>query len=489
MIFSQRNLLKLIHLGYISSLYPKYKRFINSAINLEETQHFKLFDLLKSNSSTKFAEKYNFKKVNSVSDYQSKVPISDYDSISPWIDKIKMGEKGILTSETVLMMEKTSGSTSANKLIPYTKSLLEEFSSATGPWLYDIFSTMRSLIGTTSYWSISSSSSLKEVTEGGVPVGFEDDTAYFGPMARWALNKMMAVPGTVSSINDKNTWENDTIRYLLSAGDLGIISVWSPTFLILFMRRIQKDLERFLPELPKSRSDYLYNTIKNAKNRLNGEAIWPNLQLISCWSEGHSINYIKELRTWFPNIYIQGKGLLATEGVITFPLIKEQASVLATNSHFYEFIDLQHPDKRPILAHELKEGYEYSPLISTSGGLYRYHLKDIVKCTGFFTKAPLLKFINKLDNVSDICGEKISEKEVELAIKAASEKMTLVYKFILLAPVIDDPAYYCLFVETESSEKEVQFFACFIDNYLKQNYHYKYCRKIGQLDNIKGKKN
>jgi len=42
-----------------------------------------------------------------------------------------------LTEEPVLLLEPTSGSTSAKKLIPYTRGLQREFSSAIGKWLWD----------------------------------------------------------------------------------------------------------------------------------------------------------------------------------------------------------------------------------------------------------------------------------------------------------------------------------------------------------------
>ena len=47
--------------------------------------------------------------------------------IEPWIERIGRGEPNVLTTEPVLMMEKTSGSSGAAKYIPYTRSLRREF--------------------------------------------------------------------------------------------------------------------------------------------------------------------------------------------------------------------------------------------------------------------------------------------------------------------------------------------------------------------------
>ena len=55
------------------------------------------------------------------------LPIVTYDDIEPFIERVCAGESNVLTSEPVLMVEKTSGSTAAAKYIPYTRSLRRQF--------------------------------------------------------------------------------------------------------------------------------------------------------------------------------------------------------------------------------------------------------------------------------------------------------------------------------------------------------------------------
>ena len=52
-------------------------------------------------------------------------------------------------------------------------------------------------------------------------------------------------------------------------------------------------------------------------------------------------------------------------------------------------------------------------ILTTSGGLYRYRLKDIVRVTGFAGSVPLIKFMGKQDKVSDLFGEKLNERFVQ----------------------------------------------------------------------------
>ena len=64
------------------------------------------------------------------------------------------------------------------------------------------------------------------------------------------------------------------------------------------------------------------------------------------------------------------------------PWIGEEGCPLAVRSHFFEFIDQDFPrsaaaaDRPTRLGHELEEGREYSLVLTTSGGLYRYLLRD-----------------------------------------------------------------------------------------------------------------
>ncbi len=142
--------------------------------------------------------------------------------------------------------------------------------------------------------------------------------------------------------------------------------------------------------------------------------LWPRLTLISCWTDAAAARGAVELQSMFPNVEIQSKGLLATEGCVTFPLVGRPAPVLAVGSHFFEFQEegRENEDADPFagcrLAHELDRGGRYSVVLTTGGGLYRYRLNDSVEVVGFEHECPLLRFLGKTDRVSDLVGEKLA---------------------------------------------------------------------------------
>ncbi|MDP6946113.1 MAG: GH3 auxin-responsive promoter family protein, partial [Myxococcota bacterium] len=71
----------------------------------------------------------------------------------------------------------------------------------------------------------------------------------------------------------------------------------------------------------------------------------------------------------------------------------------AVASHFLEFQDVEVAAGRPKLVHEVQEGARYRPILTTSGGLYRYRLGDIVRCVGVTAATPRFVFEGRREAV------------------------------------------------------------------------------------------
>lgn len=471
----------------LASLLPKWTRFQRAAADPRRAQLNKLRGLLTANEDTAYGKEVGLFRISSVADYQTRVPIVDYDELEPWIHRIvSAGEANVLTKAPVRMLEVSGGSTNTNKLIPYTDHLIADFSEAVGAWIFDLYRRIPTLWGTRSYWSMSPVTRGRRTTASGLPIGFEDDTEYLDPLSRWAQQQLQAVPSDVVHLPTMDLWRRVTLRHLLAARDLGLVSVWSPTFLTRLMQALEADLPRLLDEQSPARAEEIQRAL-DARGVLHGEAIWPHLALISCWCDGSSASFVGKLRRWFPRVTIQPKGLLATEGVVSFPLGKALDGVLAVSSHFLEFIDMDNPRHTPLLAHELRPGGTYSPLLTTSGGLYRYHLKDLVRCTGTYLRIPRIHFVGKLDRVSDLFGEKINAQQVNHALHLAEQDTGSKPSFALLAPVPADDdasAHYRLFVESTAADDTLSRIAQIVEDYLATGHHYHYCRNLGQLGPI-----
>jgi hypothetical protein len=488
------------HAAWLASCWAPYRSLHCAQENPAAAQAVLLARLLRANASSAYGRKFGFSRLRTSREFQSAVPIVGYDELRPWIKRIKAGEEAVLTNEPVLMLEKTSGSSTAAKYIPYTASLRREFQRAVGAWMFDLHAHEPAMLCGTAYWAITPLAREPEITSGGLRVGFENDTEYLGAAERFLLRKILAVPEEVAHIPDLDTALYVTLRFLLQSPSLTFISVWAPSFLTILLEHLHNNAERLLADLhsgalrppgklPDAIVPALHRSLRADRFRarrlehawrkngsLRAQDLWPNLRVISCWTDASSRPAVPALRQSFPSVHIQGKGLLATEGVVSLPLTEHGACMAAATSHFYEFIE--QPGAVPRLLHELEANHEYSVLISTGGGFYRYRLGDRVRVVGFAGNTPLLEFLCKEDGVSDLCGEKLSPAFVGSVLEELSVERAYRSDFAMLAPSQQDRLRYVLFLQGAAAQTDL---AVRLDKKLTQNPHYAYCRRLGQL--------
>ncbi len=465
--------------------------------NPEEVQRRLLLDLLKQNRECAQGRQHGFASISTIHEYQSRVPVVTYDELAPSIERIKSGEHGVLTGEPVLAFEKSSGSASAAKYIPYTQTLRRQFQAALAPWITDMHHAFPRVARGSAYWVVTPLSRRREVTVSGIPVGFESDAEYFGTIQQWILQKTMAVPRELARVPELEDCIYLTLRFLLQARSLTLISVWSPSFLLILLDRLQQHGERLVGDLREGKLDLtgpvspkisgaLVRDPRQAGNlkamlqsgRIEPAALWPQLALISCWTSAASACMKKGIEESFPGVSVQGKGLLATEGVVSIPIEQYKAPVAAVTSHFLEFVD-EHSGEC-CLVWELEEGREYSVVLTTGGGLWRYRLADRVRVVGFAKRTALLEFVGKEDCVSDLRGEKLNALFV--ANTLAEFESCRVASFAMLAPSDAGTPNYSLFLESNHCQPDL---LVRLEQRLQANPHYAYCRRIGQLGGVR----
>jgi hypothetical protein len=495
----------LINKLWLDSCKREWCRFDNAAEQVESLQKKILMNSLARNAKTKYGRRFDFKNITSISQYQQIVPLTTYDDYQEEISAIAGGEQHVLTKDKVLLFEPSSGTTSPSKLIPYTSTLRQEFNCGIKTWLYNLYSNYPALKGT-AYWSISPASTPPPPNSCVIPVGFAADSDYLGYVGRFITTSLQAVPAEVAKITNIESFRYVTLLFLLRHRNLCLISVWNPTFLTLLMDS--------LPTYWKSLSaDFVAGTISppvaidrnlliklkrqfspspqraeeiNQYGPNNLDKLWPKLELISCWHDGPSKRYATGLQEkYFPQVRQQGKGLIATEAFVSFPLIGMQGCVLAGTSHFFEFIhqDISSKPKTKsiYLAHELKIGEIYHVVVTTGGGLYRYQLQDTVEIVGHYKELPCLRFTGKLEGISDLFGEKLNQQFVDKELHRLFQNRNLKPNFFHLCPDKDLTRYVLYLEDSTINEKISTSLASELDQNLCKNFHYAYCRKLGQL--------
>ncbi|MEO8021720.1 GH3 auxin-responsive promoter family protein [Polaromonas sp.] len=408
-----------------------------------------LATLVVNNAQSAWGLRHQFATIEDYRQYAQNVPISKWDDLAPWMDRVAKGERTVLTSAPVLVFEETGGSSGGAKLVPYTEDGLASFRKGLLPWLDDLLVSYPVLGQGKFYWAISPACRVPRTTPGGVPVGLASDAAYFGAELAPLVLDALAVPPTVGAIADFTQWVAATVEHLMACKELTMISVWSPTFLSELLR------------LAGSGLDY--------------RTLWPQLKVISCWDQASARPQAQALQDLFPGVVVQGKGLLATEGLVSIPLVGFEFPVLAIESGFWEFLDAS---GRALRAHEVEKDADYTLVMSTASGLYRYVLGDRVRIPGFAGRTPMIEFIGRGDTSSDLCGEKLVDEFVARALAP------LALRFAMLRPVCapgNTPGYALLLDVDEVPEQTAVALTHQIEQALCANPQYAYARNLGQL--------
>lgn len=486
-------LLHSIHRIHARSLYSALRFSQEQFKHPERTQAIKLKQIWEANAKSDYIRAHSpstgRNRKFSFSTFKSDFPIVTFEDLKPWLDRIKAPNNRVMTQAKTLCWEPTSGSSQAKKWIPYNRQLLNEFNAAINPWLAALYANYKGIQKGSHYWSVSMAT--RESTPSEIPMGLPDDSHYLSPLARLTTRCIMAVPASVKHETSDEKWKWKTVLYLLKNENLALMSVWSPTFLTTLCEFIAENWSKLYCQLPRWRQRTLRQV--SHQDLLCFEMIWPQLALISCWTDGPALPYAKNLRRFFPTVPIQGKGLLTTEGVISVPIQAHpgkadisQGGVTAIGSHFYEFIPEDNNTKtnstvETLLAHELEIGSRYIPVITTAGGLYRYRINDTVECTGFYSQSPLLKFIGKSEKISDRAGEKLHHSFIQNAVDKSLIKTKLAVDFLLMTAPSKIPGSYIVFLQSQADSTQIGIFRSALESEFFENYHYRQCRAIGQL--------
>ncbi len=471
-----------------------YATFASCLQDPDAAQRQILRSFLRRNGSTAFAREHGISGRSTPDEFARRVPVRNYDELQPWIKRIQQGEMRVLTSDPVTRLVPTSGSTAARKLIPYTATMHSELNRAVGPWIFDLYCSRPRLMFGSAYWSISpiSAEAFHFAEQSSVPVGFDDDGAYLGKWRKSLVNATMAVPSQLKQITRIEDWRYVTALLLLRRRDLRLVSVWHPSFLIFLLQSIRDGWDLLLSDISSGRcavAERLPATVRAALglfpdsrrarelcrcDALEPNHLWPNLEVVSCWTDANAAGAAGDLTRLFGKRVIQPKGLIATEGIVSIPF--RGLRPLAVRSHYFEFEDNEGSLLRS--AGQLREGNEYRVIFTTGGGLWRYRLDDLVVVDGVLGRTPSLRFIGKCSQISDHAGEKLSDGFVSSVLVQLFVSVTIRPSFAMLAPdVQDEQSGYTLYVNADVPKQA----SAQLDRLLSANPHYAYCRHLGQL--------
>lgn len=423
----------------------------------EKAQKQFLSNLLKKNAESLFGKMHGFAEIRGDRDFRQKVPVRDYEDFRPFVNRIIAGEQSVLTNENPFMLTMTSGTTGEPKFIPVTRESQAYNSSLMRQWLYRAERAHEGLTAQASVGIVSRA--IEGFTASGLPYGSASGVIYKN-IPR-VIRRAYAVPYLVSEIEDYDERYFVLARFAL-AQRVSFIATPNPSTLLRLAQICAENQEKLIRAIhngrlgldaPKQigicaelaaklkpnpkRAEFLSRVVEE-NGLLRFADCWTDLKLAGCWTGGSVGTQTGKLSAFFGDAPIRDLGYLASEGNISLPIAdNEAAGILALHSNYYEFIPETEADsEKPtiLLAHELEIGERYSILLTTSAGLYRYKINDIVEVTGFYNRAPLIAFVRKAGEMANITGEKLHANHFLQAIETVCRQFNLKIEQFRAAP-------------------------------------------------------
>ncbi|HEY2159062.1 MAG TPA: GH3 auxin-responsive promoter family protein, partial [Isosphaeraceae bacterium] len=493
------------------------RQFLAAARYAGDVQRRLLLDRIARHKDSAFGRDHHFGEIRTVEDFRRRVPVRDYTGHEPYIDRVRQGETSALfgSGTEVLMFAMTSGTTNRPKTIPVTREAVNDYRKGWQIWGITAFDAhpgmlnrgMKPLLQIASDWR-------ESFTTAGIPCGAI--TGLTSHMQNPLVRINYCMPSAASRIKDIESKYYVALRHSIYR-DLGTIIAANPSTILAIARLGDREKATLIKDLhdgtidPKwtipddvrramafwvgrrrRRAARRLEAIVNRTGRLLPKDYWPDLQFLANWTGGTMGAYLRGYPEYFGDVPVRDVGLIASEGRFTIPLEDgTPAGVLDVQHNYFEFIPEEQGDSEQpetVEATDLVEGRRYFIVPTTSGGLYRYHIHDLVECAGFEGRAPRLVFLNKGAHFSSLTGEKLSEHQVVAAVAAAQEAVGLKLGSFLLLPSWGDPPRYNLLLETSdlNGEASASRLAAEVEAQLsKQNAEYENRRATLRLDPIR----
>jgi hypothetical protein len=425
---------------------------LRKAVSFPEKAQKKVFDqLISAGKKTLFGKDHNFGQIATYSDFKRQVPLTDFEGLIPYIDKIKQGQPDILWPGVPIYFCKTSGTTSGAKYIPISKeSIHNHINSAKLALMSYIYETGKADFIDGKLIFLQGSPVLDN--SGYIPTGRLSGIAAHHVPSYLQKNRMPTLE--TNSIED---WEQkvDAIVNETSVADLRLISGIPSWVQMYFERLIEKtgkaDVKSIFPKF----SLIVYGGV-------NYEPYRPIFDKLI----GSKIDSVET----YP----------ASEGFIAFQNSqKEKGLLLVINDGiFYEFIpveEAQNENPTRLSLNEVELNKNYAIVLNTNAGLWGYVIGDLVK---FISLKPFKILVTgRIKQFTSAFGEHVIAEEVEAAIKLGLEKTGAQIKEFHVAPQITPPnglPYHEWFIEFENPPRDLNTFIDIVDVELQtKNPYYK----------------
>lgn len=379
-----------------------------------QNQIFK--DLLSKAKNTEWGKQYGYADIRHYEDYKLNVPVSPYETIFPYIERMMKGEQNILWPTQIDWFSKSSGTTNAkSKFIPVSKESLYGCHYKGG----------KDLLGL--YFHNFPESKLfagKGLAMGGTYVeNPARKKSYYGDVSAVIMANLPAWAQYVRTPDLKTA----------------LMDEWETKIEKIARQTIHKDVTN-ISGVP-TWTIVLLEKILHLTGKSNILEVWPNFEAFFHGAVSFT-PYREIFRKFFPDPkvhYVESYN--ASEGYFGMQdrLHGEDMLLMLDYGTFYEFIPeefIDSEDPRIIQLHEVEMNKNYALIISTNAGLWRYKIGDTIKFTSLSPYR--IRVSGRTKHFINAFGEEMIIENAEAAISEAGAKTGAIITEFTAAPIYLD---------------------------------------------------
>ena len=416
-----------------------------------ELQHNSLNDLIFSGRNTEWGKKFGYSEIATYEQFKVKVPISTYEEMFPYIDRMMHGEQNILWSSPISWFSKSSGTTNArSKFIPVSKESLENCHMMGGKDMITLL--------------INNKPETRIFEGKGLSIG--------GSLSNNPLNSSLLL-GDVSAVVMKNLpiWAQ-IIR--TPSLDVALMDDWDQKIEKMAIETSKENVTSILG-VP-TWTLVLIEKILEITGKKSILEVWPNFEFLVHGAVAfgpyremfqHLVFPSSEVR--FLEIYNASEGFFAIQDDLSLP---DEMLLMLDYGIFYEFIPLgvggEEVD-RVVSLDQVRLGINYAVLITTNSGLWRYKIGDTIKFTSILPYR--IKISGRTKHFINAFGEELIIENAEKAIAIACIQTHSEIKDYTAAPTYMEggkKGSHEWVVEFSKAPKDLRIFVDILDRTLRE---------------------
>lgn len=412
-----------------------------------------LSSLLSSAKQTEYGSKYNFSEINNYEAFRKNVPLTDYESLKPFIERTRKGEQNLLWNSDIKWFAKSSGTTDKSKFIPVTDESLDGCHYNAGRDMVTLHCSNNPETKLFTGKNLALGGSFK-TDQFGSHNSFHGDVSaiIIQNLPAWA--DFFRAPDVSIALMDE--WESKLEKMAISMMNENVTSIAGvPSWMMVLLKRIME--------------------MKGASTIAE---VWPNLEVyfhggVSFSPYQEQYNKIFSPKVNYMQMYSASEGFFGIQD----QLKSDDMLLMLDYGIFYEFIELDHLNKgetqRTIHLDDVRTGIDYAMIITSNAGLWRYQIGDVIQFTS--TNPYRFRISGRTKQYLNVFGEELMVHNADSAIASACEKTHAQVKEYTVAPLFmkENSGAHQWLIEFEKEPNNFEFFVSLLDeNLKKQNSDY-----------------